>query len=259
MHRGSAGSAASPGSRSRPKVTLLAHLVSVSERVAATPARLSKVRELADFLRSLPPDEIEHRRSLFIGRDSAGTDRHRLRLAEGRCRCRRHRHRREHRDIDPRGSRPDARLHRLHPRPRFGGSPASGARRFIRPSHRARAALLDPAAGRGAASRCAGRRHARCHRRCRAAASRRGEARRHVRRELGPQSPPRRLRAAARRSADFSSKCSRRSRPCSRRPPPTWARRCASSAARRRSSGKWTAHASRCTRPAARSASTPAD
>jgi DNA ligase-1 len=40
-------------------VTLLAHLVSVSERVAATPARRSKVRALADFLRSLPPDEIE--------------------------------------------------------------------------------------------------------------------------------------------------------------------------------------------------------
>ncbi len=39
-------------------MTLLAHLVSVSERVAATPARLSKVRTLADFLRSLPPDEI---------------------------------------------------------------------------------------------------------------------------------------------------------------------------------------------------------
>jgi DNA ligase 1 len=40
-------------------VTLLAHLVSVSERVAATAARLSKVRVLADFLRSLPPEDIE--------------------------------------------------------------------------------------------------------------------------------------------------------------------------------------------------------
>jgi DNA ligase-1 len=40
-------------------VTLLAHLVSVSERVAANSARLSKVRALADFLRSLPPEDVE--------------------------------------------------------------------------------------------------------------------------------------------------------------------------------------------------------
>jgi DNA ligase-1 len=40
-------------------VTLLAQLVSVSERVAATAARLSKVRALADFLRALPPEDIE--------------------------------------------------------------------------------------------------------------------------------------------------------------------------------------------------------
>ncbi|HEX4151429.1 MAG TPA: hypothetical protein VHY75_04385, partial [Steroidobacteraceae bacterium] len=39
-------------------MTLLAHLVTVSERVAATAARLSKVRELSEFLRSLPPEEI---------------------------------------------------------------------------------------------------------------------------------------------------------------------------------------------------------
>jgi DNA ligase-1 len=40
-------------------VTLLAQLVSVSERVAATPARLSKIRALADFLSSLPREDID--------------------------------------------------------------------------------------------------------------------------------------------------------------------------------------------------------
>src|SRR5882762_6370473 len=40
-------------------VTLLADLVRTSDRVSATAARLSKVRELASFLRALPPDEIE--------------------------------------------------------------------------------------------------------------------------------------------------------------------------------------------------------
>jgi DNA ligase 1 len=40
-------------------MTLLAHLVDASERVAATPARLAKIRALAECLRSLPPEEIE--------------------------------------------------------------------------------------------------------------------------------------------------------------------------------------------------------
>jgi DNA ligase-1 len=40
-------------------VTEFAHLVGVSERVAATPARLAKVRALADLLRSLPPEDVE--------------------------------------------------------------------------------------------------------------------------------------------------------------------------------------------------------
>src|SRR5712691_7291696 len=40
-------------------VTLLADLVRTSERVSATAARLSKVRELASFLRALAPEEIE--------------------------------------------------------------------------------------------------------------------------------------------------------------------------------------------------------
>jgi DNA ligase 1 len=40
-------------------MTLLADLVATSQRVAATSGRLAKIRELADFLRSLPPDEIE--------------------------------------------------------------------------------------------------------------------------------------------------------------------------------------------------------
>jgi DNA ligase-1 len=40
-------------------VTLLAHLVATSQRVAATSARLAKVRELADFLKTLPPGEVD--------------------------------------------------------------------------------------------------------------------------------------------------------------------------------------------------------
>lgn len=39
-------------------MTLFAHLVATSRRVAATRARLSKVRELSGFLESLPPAEI---------------------------------------------------------------------------------------------------------------------------------------------------------------------------------------------------------
>ena len=40
-------------------MTLLAHLVGASQRVSAASARTAKVRELADFLKALPPDEIE--------------------------------------------------------------------------------------------------------------------------------------------------------------------------------------------------------
>jgi DNA ligase-1 len=40
-------------------VTLLGHLVGVSERVASTPGRLAKVRAISDLLRSLPPEDIE--------------------------------------------------------------------------------------------------------------------------------------------------------------------------------------------------------
>jgi len=40
-------------------MTLLANLVSTSQRVAATSARLAKVRELAELLRALAPEEIE--------------------------------------------------------------------------------------------------------------------------------------------------------------------------------------------------------
>ena len=39
-------------------MTLLAHLVATSQRVAATPARLAKVRELAGLLGTLPPGEV---------------------------------------------------------------------------------------------------------------------------------------------------------------------------------------------------------
>ena len=40
-------------------MTLLANLVATSQRVGATSGRLAKIRELAGFLRSLAPDEIE--------------------------------------------------------------------------------------------------------------------------------------------------------------------------------------------------------
>ena len=40
-------------------MTHLAHLVRVSNQVAATSSRLAKIRELADFLRPLAPEEIE--------------------------------------------------------------------------------------------------------------------------------------------------------------------------------------------------------
>ena len=40
-------------------MTLLANLVATSQRVGATSGRLAKIRELATFLRSLAPDEIE--------------------------------------------------------------------------------------------------------------------------------------------------------------------------------------------------------
>jgi DNA ligase-1 len=49
-----------PSNPHRPAtVTPLANLVAASQRVGSTPARLSKVRELAAFLRTLQPDEIE--------------------------------------------------------------------------------------------------------------------------------------------------------------------------------------------------------
>src|SRR2546430_3655300 len=58
-------------------MTLLADLVRTSQRVGATAARLSKVRELASLLRALPPDEIEtaaHYRSgeILQGRTGIG-------------------------------------------------------------------------------------------------------------------------------------------------------------------------------------------
>jgi DNA ligase 1 len=40
-------------------LTLLAHLVATSQRIAATSARLAKVRELAGFLKTLPPAEVD--------------------------------------------------------------------------------------------------------------------------------------------------------------------------------------------------------
>jgi DNA ligase-1 len=40
-------------------VTLFSELVRVSSQVAATPSRLGKIREIADFLKRLAPDEVE--------------------------------------------------------------------------------------------------------------------------------------------------------------------------------------------------------
>ena len=40
-------------------MTLLADLVATSQRVGATSGRLAKVRELADLLRALQPNEVE--------------------------------------------------------------------------------------------------------------------------------------------------------------------------------------------------------
>jgi DNA ligase-1 len=53
-------------------VTLLADLVGTSQRVGATSARLNKVRELAGFLRALPPEEIETAVQYLSGETSQG-------------------------------------------------------------------------------------------------------------------------------------------------------------------------------------------
>src|SRR5258708_4499805 len=55
-----------------PPVTLLADLVGTSQRVGATSARLRKVRELAGFLRALPPEEIETAVQYLSGETSQG-------------------------------------------------------------------------------------------------------------------------------------------------------------------------------------------
>jgi DNA ligase 1 len=53
-------------------VTLLADLVATSQRVGATSARLRKVQELAEFLRALPPEEIERAVHYLSGETSQG-------------------------------------------------------------------------------------------------------------------------------------------------------------------------------------------
>jgi DNA ligase 1 len=55
-----------------PLVSLLANLVGTSQRVGATSARLGKVRELAAFLKALPPDEIETAVHYLSGETSQG-------------------------------------------------------------------------------------------------------------------------------------------------------------------------------------------
>src|ERR1700688_3053000 len=52
--------------------TLLADLVGTSQRVSATSARLRKVRELAAFLKGLPPEEIETAVLYLSGETSQG-------------------------------------------------------------------------------------------------------------------------------------------------------------------------------------------
>src|ERR1700688_4878998 len=52
--------------------TLLADLVGTSQRVGATSARLRKVRELAAFLKSLAPEEIETAVLYLSGETSQG-------------------------------------------------------------------------------------------------------------------------------------------------------------------------------------------
>jgi len=54
------------------RMSLLAGLVSTSRRVAASPARRAKVRELASFLKALPPDEIETSVHFLSGEISQG-------------------------------------------------------------------------------------------------------------------------------------------------------------------------------------------
>src|SRR5579863_7598049 len=53
-------------------MSLLAGLVSTSRRVAAAPARRAKVRELAAFLKTLPPEEIETSVHFLSGEISQG-------------------------------------------------------------------------------------------------------------------------------------------------------------------------------------------
>ena len=53
-------------------MSLLAGLVSTSRRVASAPARRAKVRELAGFLKTLPPDEIETAVHFLSGEISQG-------------------------------------------------------------------------------------------------------------------------------------------------------------------------------------------
>jgi DNA ligase 1 len=53
-------------------MTLLANLVGTSQRVGAVSARLTKVRELASFLKALPADEIEIAAHYLSGEISQG-------------------------------------------------------------------------------------------------------------------------------------------------------------------------------------------
>ena len=65
-------------------MTPLADLVRTSRNVAGTPARLAKVRALAEQLRAFDPAEIEIGHVVSVRRHAAGPLRHRLcRAARG--------------------------------------------------------------------------------------------------------------------------------------------------------------------------------
>ena len=51
---------------------LLAEVVELSQRVAATPARSAKIAALADLLRRLDPDEVEPAVGFLVGEPRQG-------------------------------------------------------------------------------------------------------------------------------------------------------------------------------------------
>ena len=142
-------------------MTLLQQLVDVSQRVGATPARLTKVRELAAGLRALEPRRDRHWCSVLVRGHPARTVRHRLRCTAYSLR-RRGRARSDIVDCRGRPSpgrdRGDARLGFSHP-------PFHGSARAVLARDACGTGVPHSPAARRAAPGCAGRCHDRCHRR----------------------------------------------------------------------------------------------